>query len=108
VTALDGHDKAIALFDSDVTLKPGNAPSANCGSRIPRRPESRSHGAKPTPLPPDLGTALLVVEFPPLDPTEEAKMRGSIAARSPAGRSHSAPPRLLLQRAQSSLVQLNV
>jgi hypothetical protein len=29
-------------------------------------------GAKPTALPPDLGTALLVVEFPPLDPAEEA------------------------------------
>ena len=31
-------------------------------------------GAKPTALPPDLGTALLVVEFPPLDPAEEAKL----------------------------------
>jgi hypothetical protein len=46
-------------------------------------------GAKPTALPPDLGTALLVVEFPPLDPAEEAKldpnfMMKVIGERAPA------------------------
>src|SRR5262249_11834329 len=49
----------------------------SCGSRRRRRRRSSftdDSGAKPTPLPPDLGTALLVVEFPPLDPAEEAKM----------------------------------
>jgi hypothetical protein len=31
-------------------------------------------GAKPTALPPDLGTALLVVEFPPLDPVSSGDL----------------------------------
>src|SRR6516225_4973370 len=61
VTALDGSDKAIALFDGRVTLEPGATPSAKLW-------------VTEAALPPDLGTALLVVEFPPLDPAEEAKM----------------------------------
>jgi mannose-6-phosphate isomerase-like protein (cupin superfamily) len=77
VTALDANDKAIALFDGRVTLEPGATPSAKLwvteASPAPLSFTDDS-GAKPTPLPPDLGTALLVVEFPPLDPAEEAKM----------------------------------
>src|SRR5438094_10607042 len=77
VTALDANDKAIALFDSRVTLEPGSTPSAKlwvtdtAPAGLSFKEDS---GAKPTALPPDLGTALLVVEFPPLDPAEEAKM----------------------------------
>jgi mannose-6-phosphate isomerase-like protein (cupin superfamily) len=77
VTALDAGDKAIALFDSPVTLEPGATPSAklwvteSAPAGLAFRDDS---AAKPTALPPDTGTALLVVEFPPLDPAEEAKM----------------------------------
>jgi hypothetical protein len=77
VTALDANDKAIALFDSRVTLEPGSTPSVKLWV-TDTAPAGLSFtddsGAKPTALPPDLGTALLVVEFPPLDPAEEAKM----------------------------------
>jgi hypothetical protein len=77
VTALDANDKAIALFDSRVTLEPGSTPSAKLWV-TDTAPAGLSFtddsGAKPTALPPDLGTALLVVEFPPLDPAEEAKL----------------------------------
>jgi mannose-6-phosphate isomerase-like protein (cupin superfamily) len=77
VTALDANDKAIALFDGRVTLEPGATPSAKLwvteASPAPLSFTDDS-AVKPTPLPPDLGTALLVVEFPPLDPAEEAKM----------------------------------
>ena len=77
VTALDGNDKAIALFDRRVTLEPGATPSAKLWV-TDTAPAGLSFtddsGAKPTALPPDLGTALLVVEFPPLDPAEEAKL----------------------------------
>jgi hypothetical protein len=76
VTALDRNDKAIVLFDSRVMLEPGNAPSAKLWV-TDTAPAGLSFtddsGAKPTALPPDLGTALLVVEFPPLDPTEEGQ-----------------------------------
>jgi mannose-6-phosphate isomerase-like protein (cupin superfamily) len=77
VTALDAGDKAIALFDSRVPLEPGATPSAklwvteSAPAGLAFRDDS---AAKPTALPPDTGTALLVVEFPPLDPAEEAKM----------------------------------
>src|SRR2546429_6479772 len=77
VTALDANDKAIAQFDSRVTLEPGSTSSAKLWV-TDTAPAGLSFtddsGAKPTALPPDLGTALLVVEFPPLDPAEEAKM----------------------------------
>jgi hypothetical protein len=69
VTALDAHDKAIVLFDSRVTLEPGATPSAKLWV-TDTAPATLSFtddsAAKPTALPPDLGTALLVVEFPPL------------------------------------------
>src|SRR5262249_34296107 len=77
VTALDGNDRAIALFDSRVTLEPGATPSAKLWVRDAAPaplPFTDDSAAKPTALPPDLGTALLVVEFPPLDPAEEAKL----------------------------------
>src|SRR5262249_56369331 len=74
VTALDGNDKAIALFDGRVTLEPGATPSAKLWVTEPA-PAPLSFpddsGAKPTALPPHLRTALLVVDFPPLDPPEE-------------------------------------
>ena len=92
VTALDANDKAIAPFDSRVTLEPGATPSAKLWvTEAAPAPLSFTDdsAAKPTPLPPDLGTALLVVEFPPLDPAEEAKldrnfMMKLIGERAPA------------------------
>jgi mannose-6-phosphate isomerase-like protein (cupin superfamily) len=92
VTALDANDKAIALFDSRVTLEPGSTPSAKLWV-TDTAPAGLSFiddsGAKPTALPPDLGTALLVIEFPPLDPVEEGKldpnfMMKVIGERAPA------------------------
>src|SRR5262249_62309843 len=76
VTALNGNDKAIVLFDNRITLEPGNAPSAKLWV-TDTAPAGLSFtddsGAKPTALPPDLGTALLVVEVPPPHPAREAK-----------------------------------
>jgi|SRR5215467_1155017 len=80
VTALDASDKAIALFDSRLTLDPG---STGTPSTILWTSDSAPAGlsfkddsaAKSLPaLPPDAGTALLVVEFPRLDPSDETKM----------------------------------
>ena len=66
VTALDGNDKAIALFDRRVTLEPGATPSAKLWV-TDTAPAGLSFtddsGAKPTALPPDLGTALLWSNF---------------------------------------------
>ena len=66
VTALDANDKAIALFDGRVTLEPGATPSAKLwvteASPAPLSFTDDS-GAKSTPLPPDLGTALLWSNF---------------------------------------------
>src|SRR5262249_56416081 len=77
VTALDGNDRAIALFDSRGQREPGATPSAKLwvtdAAPAPLSFTDDS-AAKPTALPPDLGTALLVVEFPPLDPAEEVKL----------------------------------
>ena len=82
MTALDANDKAIALFDSRVTLEPGSTPSAKLWV-TDTAPAGLSFtddsGAKPTALPPDLGTALLVVEFPPLDVTATSEPgKGSV------------------------------
>jgi mannose-6-phosphate isomerase-like protein (cupin superfamily) len=89
VTALDANDKAIALFDSRVTLEPGSTPLWVTDAAPAGLSFTDDSGAKPTALPPDLGTALLVVEFPPLDPAEEAKldpnfMMKVIGERAPA------------------------
>jgi mannose-6-phosphate isomerase-like protein (cupin superfamily) len=80
VTALDTNDKAIARFDGRITLDLG---SSGTPSAILWATDSAPAGlsfnadntAKALPaLPPDAGTALLVVEFPPLDPIAEARM----------------------------------
>src|SRR5262245_22356375 len=77
VMALDANDEAIALFDSRLTLDPG---STGTPSTILWITDSAPAGlsfkddsaAKSLPaLPPDGGTALLVIEFPPLDPSAE-------------------------------------
>src|SRR5437868_615230 len=80
VTALDSKDKAIALFDSRVALDGGSSgtPSAVLWTTdsAPATLSFKDDNAAqpPAALPPDTGTALLVVEFPPLDPAVEAKM----------------------------------
>ncbi len=79
VTALDASDKAVALFDSRLNLDPSSGtPSAILWSTdsVPAGLSFKDDSAaKSLPaLPPDDGTALLVVEFPPLDPVAEAKM----------------------------------
>ena len=80
VTGLDANNKAIALFDSPLTLKPGGSgnPAANLwitDSSPPGLSFKDDNAAKPIGLsPPDNGTAIRVVEFPPLDPAAEAKM----------------------------------
>jgi len=66
VTALDANDKAIALFDGRVTLEPRATPSAKLWvTEAAPAPLSFTDdsGAKPTALPPDLGTALLWSNF---------------------------------------------
>jgi len=80
VTGLDANNKAIALFDSRLTLNPGRSgiPAANLwitDSSPPGFSFKDDNAAKPIGLsPPDNGTAIRVVEFPPLDPAAEAKM----------------------------------
>ena len=80
VTGLDADNKAIALFDSRVTLNPGGSgnPAANLwitDSSPPGFSFKDDNAAKPIGLsPPDNGTAIRIVEFPPLDPAAEAKM----------------------------------
>jgi len=79
VTALDGSDKAIALFDGHLTLDPGSSTPSAILWTTDSAPAGLSFkddsAAKSLPaLPPDAGTALLVVEFPPLDRAAEAKM----------------------------------
>jgi mannose-6-phosphate isomerase-like protein (cupin superfamily) len=80
VTALDGNDKAIALFDSRPALDGGGSGSASAilwatdGAPAGLSFKDDSAAKPRTGLPPDTGTALLVVEFSPLDPAAEAKM----------------------------------
>src|ERR1700756_294138 len=80
VTGLDASDKAIALFDSVLPLAPGKSgnPAANLwitDSSPPGFSSKDDNATKPIGLsPPDNGTAIRVVEFPPLDPAAEAKM----------------------------------
>jgi naringenin degradation protein FdeH len=96
VTALDANDKAIALFDSRQTLDGGNSGSPSAILWITESAPARlsfkdDSAAKPIPaLPPDNGTALLVVEFPPLDPAAEAKMDPNFMMKVIGDR---APPR---------------
>ncbi len=80
VTGIDANNKAIALFDSRLTLNPGKSgnPAANLwitDSLPPGFSFKDDNAAKPISLsPPDNGTVIRVVDFPPLDPAAEAKM----------------------------------
>ena len=80
VTGLDANNKAIALFDGRLTLNPGRSgnPAANLwitDSSPPGFSFKDDNATKPIGLsPPDNGTAIRVVEFPPLDSAAEAKM----------------------------------
>jgi hypothetical protein len=80
VTGLDANDKAVALFDSRLTLNAGKSgvPGVNLwitDSSPPGFSFKDDNAAKPIGLsPPDNGTAIRIVEFPPLDPAAEAKM----------------------------------
>ena len=71
VTGLDTGDKAIALFDSRLTLSPGKSgiPAANLwitDSLPPSFSFKNDSAARPIGLsPPDNGTVIRVVEFPP-------------------------------------------
>ena len=84
VTGLDTNNKAIVLFDSRMTLSPGKSgiPQTNLWMTN-ASPAGFSFnddsGAKPICLsPPDNGTKITVVEFPPLDPAAEAKMEPNL------------------------------
>jgi len=80
VTGLDAGNKAVVLFDSTLTLNPGKSgnPAANLwttDSSPPGFSFKDDAAAKSMGLaPPDAGTVIRVVEFPPLDPAAEAKM----------------------------------
>lgn len=80
VTGLDAENKAVVLFDSTLTLNPGK--SGNPGANLwitDSAPAGFSfkddNATKPIGLsPPDNGTVIRVVEFPPLNPDSEAKL----------------------------------
>jgi mannose-6-phosphate isomerase-like protein (cupin superfamily) len=80
VTGLDAGNKAIALFDGRLTLSVGRTGNAAANIWItdtspPGFSFKDDSAAKPIGLsPPDNGTVIRVVEFPPLDPAAEAKM----------------------------------
>ena len=80
VTGLDANDKAIALFDGVLPLSPGKSgnPAANLwitDSSPPGFSPKEDNATKPIGLsPPDNGTVIRVVEFPPLGSDAEAKM----------------------------------
>jgi mannose-6-phosphate isomerase-like protein (cupin superfamily) len=80
VTGIDKDNKAIVLFDSSLTLKPGGSgnPAANLwmtDSLPPGFSFREDTATKPLGLsPPDNGTVIRMVEFPPLDPAKEAAM----------------------------------
>jgi mannose-6-phosphate isomerase-like protein (cupin superfamily) len=80
VTGIDANNKAVVQFDSRLTLNPGKSgiPAANLwitDSFPPAFSFKDDSAARPIGLsPPDNGTVIRVVEFPPLDPAKEAKM----------------------------------
>lgn len=96
VTGLDANDKAVALFDSRVPLSPGplglRAVNLWLSEAYPpalvfdgKDPATRPIGISP----PDNGTKLRIVEFPPLDAASEAKMepgflQKTVGDKSPA------------------------
>jgi mannose-6-phosphate isomerase-like protein (cupin superfamily) len=80
VTGLDANNKAVVIFDSKFALKAPEArpPSANLWTTDSSPPgfsfkDDAALKAKGL-NPPDNGTVLRVVEFPPLDAAAEAKM----------------------------------
>jgi hypothetical protein len=96
VTGLDANDKAIALFDSQVPLAVGPFGLASVNLWItdsypPALVFDRSDPAtRPIGIsPPDNGTKLRIVEFPPIDAATEAKMgpdylMKTVGAKAPA------------------------
>jgi mannose-6-phosphate isomerase-like protein (cupin superfamily) len=79
VTTLDANNKSTTLADSQVTLNV--SPSGNAGAVLwlttssPPDFSFNEDAVKPIGLnPPDNGTVIRVVEFPPLKPGDEAKM----------------------------------
>jgi hypothetical protein len=84
VTGLDANDKAVVLFDSRVQFKapPARPALANLwttDSSPPGFSFKEDAGLRPVSLlPPDNGTVLRVIEFPPLDPAEEAKLDANL------------------------------
>jgi hypothetical protein len=88
VTGLDTDNKASTLFDSRLTLKPGPYGIAAVNLWItdsypPTLTFKDDPATKPIGIsPPDNGTKLRVVEFPPLDPATEAKMEPNFLMKS--------------------------
>jgi mannose-6-phosphate isomerase-like protein (cupin superfamily) len=80
VTGLDANDKSIVLFDSIVPLTPGKSgyPATVLwitDTSPPGFSSKEDNATKPIGLsPPDKGTVIRVVEFPPLSSDTEAKM----------------------------------
>jgi mannose-6-phosphate isomerase-like protein (cupin superfamily) len=79
VTALDADNKAVALFDSQVPLKPGR--TANPGAVLwitdsgPAGFSAQDTAARPIGIsPPDSGSVIRVLEFLPIDDAALAKM----------------------------------
>src|SRR5262249_2439313 len=87
VTGLDTNNKAIVLFDSRMTLSPGRSgiPQTNLwltDASPAKFSFNDDSGARPIGLsPPDNGTKITVVEFPPLDPAAEMKMEPNLMMR---------------------------
>ena len=88
VTSLDADNKASTLFDSRLTLKPGPYGIAAVNLWItdsypPALSFKDDPATKPIGIsPPDNGTKLRVVEFPPLDAATEAKMEPNFLMKS--------------------------
>jgi len=88
VTGLDTDNKTSTLFDSRLTLKPGPYGIAAVNLWItdsypPTLTFNDDPAAKPIGIsPPDNGTKLRVVEFPPLDPATEAKLEPNFLMKS--------------------------
>jgi mannose-6-phosphate isomerase-like protein (cupin superfamily) len=88
VTGLDADNKASTLFDSRVPLKPGPYGIAAVNLWItdsypPALTFKDDPATKPIGIsPPDNGTKLRVVEFPPLDAATEAKMEPNFLMKS--------------------------
>ena len=89
VTGLDTDNKASTLFDSRLMLKPGpyGIAAVNLWITDSYPPtltfNDDDPATKPIGIsPPDNGTKLRVVEFPPLDPATEAKLEPNFLMKS--------------------------